>query len=199
MNKYKTVVLLLLFLSSLLLPTACSSWDKNTKGPTATVIDDETGRPIEGAVAIAIWRDYKGVSVVNALHGGGVKFKKAEEVVSDKDGNIFIPDFWKTTKGKGGTGSVYDPRLTIYKFGYVCWDQQEIFHPRSRWEDRKDFNRNNRIVRLKKWPEDMLFGEHSSFISNVTNGDYRYTKDRLFNKCFDLERDYRIKEKGNDQ
>ncbi len=172
-----------MFLSSLLLPTACSSWDKTTKGPTATVIDDETGKPIEGAIAIAIWRDYKGVSVVNALHGGGVRFKKAEEVVSDKDGNIFIPDFWKTTKGKGGTGSVYDPRLTIYKFGYVCWDQQEIFHPTNRWEDRKDFNRDNRIVRLKKWPEGFTCNEHADFMSSVTSGNIGDASKQLFNKA----------------
>jgi hypothetical protein len=194
MIKYKTVVLALLLLSSLLLPTACSSRDKTPEGPTATVIDDETGKPIEGAVAIAIWRDYKGVSVVNALHGGGPKFKKAEEVVSDKEGNIFIPDFWKTTKGKGGTGSVYDPRLTIYKFGYVCWDQQEIFHPNNRWGERKDFNRDNRIVRLKKWPEDMSFDKHSGFINNVTSGNISDAPNQLFNKATDAEDPWIIKE-----
>jgi hypothetical protein len=195
-NKIKIIIV---FLVAINLSTIGKAMDRSPKdeGPTAIVIDDETGKPIEGAVAIAIWRDDKDVSLINALHGGGAKFKKAEEVVSDKDGKISIPDFWKTTKGKGGTGSIYDPRLTIYKFGYVCWDQQEIFAPDYKWTKRIDFDRDNRIVRLKKWPEGFSFKEHSSFMNNVTNGDYRYSKDQLFNKCFDLERDYRIKEMSN--
>jgi hypothetical protein len=181
MNKYKTVFLALLLLLSILLPAACSSWDKNTKGPTAIVIDDETGRPIEGAVAIAIWRGKKkDCTIVESLESACWGFRRAEETVSDKDGRIAIPDFWKTTKGKGGTGSIYDPRLTVYKFGYVCWDQQRIFHPKSSWEDRKDFNRDNRIVRLKKWQIGLSLEEHSMFIRSVTRGDEYKTKDKLF-------------------
>jgi hypothetical protein len=122
---------------------------------------------------------------------------RAEERVSDRDGKINIPDFWKTTIDTGKRGSAKSPRLTVYKFGYVCWDQKMIFHPRSSWEDRKDFNKDNRIVRLKKWPEDMSFDNHISFMNDVTNGDYDKTEKQLFNKCFDLERDYRIREYGN--
>ncbi len=186
MKKYKTVVLALLLLSSLLLPAVCSSMDKAPEGPTAIVIDDETGKPVEGAVAIAIWRDdKKDCNFIQGLHGGCFGFKKAEEVVSDKDGNIYIPDFWKTTKGKGGTGSIYDPRLTVYKFGYVCWDQQRIFHPKSSWEDRKDFNRDNRVVRLKKWSEGMSKEKHMYFVLDVTNGDYSKTEKHLFLNTFE--------------
>lgn len=192
----KNRIINILFFTMIFFPVICNAMDRPPKdnGPTAIVVDDETGKPIEGAVAIAIWRDYKNVSLINALHGGGAKFKKAEEVVSDSEGRIYIPDFWKTTKNKGGD---LNPRLTIYKFGYVCWDQKEIFAPDYKWTKRTDFNRDNRIVKMKKWPEVFSFKEHSSFMSNVTSGDYYYSKNKLFDKCFDLERDYRIKEMSN--
>ncbi len=188
----------MLFLAAMLIPTAGYCMDKAPEGPTAIVIDDETGKPIEGAVAIAIWRDdKKDCNFIQGLHGGCFGFKKAEEVVSDKEGKIYIPDFWKTTHKKGGTGNIYDPRLTIYKFGYVCWDQQRIFHPKSSWEDRKDFNRDSRIVRLKKWPEDMSFHKHLSFIGDCLGGNYSGSITPLFMKAFRAEDPYYSKEIGN--
>jgi hypothetical protein len=184
-GRINTLLICILFLAAVIIPTACSSRNKNTDppGPTATVIDDETGNPIEGAVAIAIWSDdKKDCKLPEALEGGCFEFRNAVEAVSGKDGGIYILGFWKTTDGQGGSGNRYDPRLTVYKFGYVCWDQQRIFHPTSSWEDRKDFNRDNRIVRLKKWPEDMNFRSHSSFMSNVTSGNIGDALQQLFNK-----------------
>jgi hypothetical protein len=189
-------ITIIIFLAIACIPAFTKAMDRPPKdeGPTAIIVDDETGKPIEWAVAIAIWRDFKKVSLINALHGGGAKFKKAEEVVSDKDGKISIPDFWKTTKGKGGTGSVYDPRLTVYKFGYVCWDQQEIFAPNYKWEKRFDFNRDNRIVRLKKWPVGFSFREHASFEGTVTSGDSTLSTTPLFYKALRSEGPYISKE-----
>jgi hypothetical protein len=162
-----------------------------TVKPTATVVNDETGMPIEGAVAIAIWRgDTEDCTLVQGLEGGCWGFKKAEEVVSDKEGNINIETFWDYHF----SSSDYEPRLTVYKFGYVCWDQQKIFAPDWKWTARKDFNKKHRIVRMKKWPLGMSFHEHSSFMSNVTNGDYSKTEKQLFDKCFDMESEYRIQE-----
>jgi hypothetical protein len=181
---YSLTMLVLILISTIYIGCA-------TVKPTATVIDDETGKPIEGAVAIAIWRgDKEECTFVQGLEGGCWGFKKAEEEFSDKDGNINIEDFW----GWHFSGSAYDPRLTVYKFGYVCWDQQDIFIPKYKWTKRSDFNKKHRIVRLVKWPEGFSFHEHSSFMSSVTNGDYSKSVHQLFNKCFDLEREYRIQE-----
>lgn len=169
--------------------------DKAPEGPAAIVIDDGTGKPIEGAVAIAIWRGKKkNCTIVGSLEGACWGFLRAEETISDKEGKINIPDFWKTTIDPGKRGSATSPRLTVYKFGYVCWDQKMIFHPSSSWEDRKDFNRDNRIVRLKKWPEDMKFRSHSSFIGNCTSGNETKSKEQLFNKATDAEGTYISKE-----
>jgi hypothetical protein len=158
-----------------------------TVKPTATVVDDETGMPIEGAVAIAIWRsDTEDCTLVQGLEGGCWGFKKAEEAVSDKNGNINIETFWDYHF----SSSDYDPRLTVYKFGYVCWDQQKIFAPDWKWTARKDFNKKHRIVRMKKWPLGMSFHEHLSFIGNCLGNDYSGSITPLFMKEFESEGPY---------
>jgi hypothetical protein len=167
----------------LLIPASIFAMDRPPEGPTAIVVDDETGKPIEGAVALAIWRGYKDdCTFVQGIEGGCWGFKKAEEVLSDKEGNINIKDFWKTTKGPGKWGSAYDPRLTVYKFGYVCWDQKEIFEAEWKWGIRTDFDKQHRIVRLKKWPVEFSTEEHSSFIRGITLGDYSRERTPLFTK-----------------
>jgi len=187
-----TVLLIVLFLAA---PVMSFAMDRPPEGPTAIVVDDETGKPIEGAVALAIWRGYKDdCTFVQGIEGGCWGFKKAEEALSDKEGNVSIKDFWKTTKGPGKWGSASDPRLTVYKFGYVCWDQKEIFVPKWKWGNRNDFDKQHRIVRLKKWPERMSFREHSTFMSGVTNGDYSKPTQQLFNKATNAEGPFISKE-----
>jgi len=197
--KNKMAVVFVFITIVILLSNLCLAMDRPPKDlPTATVIDDETGKPIEGAVAIAIWRGRTGdCALMEGLLVGCWGVKRIEEVVSDKDGVLNISDFWKTTKDPGSFGTAYNPRLTVYKFGYVCWDHQRIFQPNYKWGNRTDFDKNNRIVRLKKWPEGFPYKEHLSFMSGVTNGDASNSQYKLFNKCFDLERDYRSKEINN--
>ena len=150
----RTKVLFMVLLT-IAVSAMCMAMDRPPKDfPTAIVVDDETGKPIEGAVAIAIWRgDKEDCTLVQGLEGGCWGFKKAEEAFSDKEGIINIQNFWKTTKGPGKWGSAYDPRLTVYKYGYVCWDQKDIFAPNYQWPDRKDFDKNHRIIRMKKWQD----------------------------------------------
>ncbi|HEY9060908.1 MAG TPA: hypothetical protein VIO64_10475 [Pseudobacteroides sp.] len=190
MLKHKQIVSIniLSIIIILLIPASIFAMDRPPEGPTAIVVDDETGKPIEGAVALAIWRGYKDdCTFVQGIEGGCWGFKKAEEALSDKEGRVEIKDFWRTTKGPGKWGSAYDPRLTVYKFGYVCWDQKEIFEPNYKWTKRTDFDKTHRIVRLKKWSEGFSFREHASFEDGVTNGDATLSTAPLFTKAFRTE------------
>ncbi len=56
-NIERLLVLVLFFMCLLVAihPGDCHAMGTNPM-PTVTVIDEETGKPIEGAVAIAIWR-----------------------------------------------------------------------------------------------------------------------------------------------
>jgi hypothetical protein len=188
MNKYKTVVLLLLFLSSLLLPAACSSGGKNTKGPTATVIDDETGNPIEGAVAIAIWRGSG--SGYAWFEGGMEKPIRIEERLTDKDGKFYVSGYWNWHIFE----SKY-PRLDVYKFGYVCWDQTIIYSNDGFHKKRTDFNKQTRIIRMRRWPQGLSFEMHSRFINSCTRGDHNKAKEKQFSTAFEKELPYELNEK----
>ncbi len=149
--------------------------------PAATVIDDETGRPIEGAVALAVWRKHS--STARAWWEGGTDVVvRIEEAVSDKDGNIFIEDFWNRHLFESGY-----PHLTVYKFGYVCWDQGQIYLDALHTLKRTDFNKDNRIARMKKWPEGFSFNSHESFVYGVTQGAYNESSKHLFRDAFHHE------------
>lgn len=158
------------------------------KKPTAIVIDAETGQPIEGAVVIAIWRKH---SFKDAwFEGGTMIVARVEEAVSDMEGNIYIDDFWDWHLFEDRS-----PHLTIYKTGYVCWDQANIYINEYNAPERKDFNKDNRIARLKKWPEGFSFVGHGSFVNSVTQGDMHEAPKKLFRKAFDYERNYRVMER----
>lgn len=155
--------------------------------PTVTVIDDETGNPIEGAVAIAIWRK---TSLTEGAWFEGGKFvvTRLEEGTSDSNGNIFINGFWNWHLFSLG------PHLTIYKPGYVCWDQESIYIAEFHREARSDFDSGHRIARLKKWPEVFSFVGHDTFVGDVTHNDYTEAPKQLFNKSFRFETPFFVKE-----
>jgi hypothetical protein len=114
--------------------------DRLDTQPTVTVIDNATGQPIEGALALAQWFSAGG----GGLFEGGVdNLDKAVEAYSDKNGNIFIKGYWKSH----GRGS----RLTVYKPGYVLWDSRRICPTLL---PRPDFDENRRTVKLLKFDKE---------------------------------------------
>ena len=82
---------------------------------TITVLDYETKKPIEGAVAIAFWNQTKGVPGMTRT-----ETVKIVEAVSDKEGKFAIPAV---------SVSIFadKPHLKVYKSGYVGWNNKEIY------------------------------------------------------------------------
>lgn len=156
--------------------------------PAAIVVDANTGEPIEGAVAIAIWRKHS-ITKRAWWEGGTMIVVRVEEAVSNKEGKLYIDDFWDWHLFE----SRY-PHLTIYKPGNICWDQEFIYIEEYKWERRHDFSKDARIVRMKAWPEKFSFNGHSSFVSSVTSGDAHEALQQKFVNAFDYERKFRIDE-----
>jgi hypothetical protein len=157
--------------------------------PTAIVIDADTGQPIEGAVAIAIWRKHSATERA-WWEGGTMVVVRVEEAESDAQGRIYIDGFW-------GSWYLFEnryPRLTIYRPGYICWDQENTFIRGQSGYLRTDFNSKHRIAKLKKWPEKFSFVRHSRFVNNVTMGDAHDAPQKKFVNAFDYERKFRIDE-----
>jgi hypothetical protein len=156
--------------------------------PTVTVIDEETGKPIEGAVAIAIWRK-RSLLEGSLIEGGLDVVTKIDEAISDSEGNIYISGFWNWHLFG------YDPHLNIYKPGYVCWDQNVVYIDELHSSKQTDFDNGHRIAHMKKWPEGFSFVGHDTFMSAVTRNDYTDAPKQLFNKAFQYEIPYRVKER----
>ena len=120
-------------LAALVLLLLCLPFAAYAAEPTAIVIDAETGKPVEGAVALAQW--HKPVALGLGL-GATQALEKAAEAFSDKDGKVYIDSFW---------GIFSDARLTVYKPGYVIWDSKEIC---PLYEKRTNFDSKHRTVKL---------------------------------------------------
>ena len=185
----KTLLLIILILISLFIIQLMGTFAMGSNPvPTVTVIDEETGEPVEGAVAIAIWRKHSFKSAW--FEGGTMVVVKIEEALSDTNGNIYIDDFWDWHLIEDRY-----PRLTIYKQGYVCWDQRNIYIDERHGPRRTDFNEQNRIAKMRKWPEGFSFVGHYSFVGAVTQDDYTEASIQLFNNAFNYETPFRVKER----
>jgi len=151
----------LLMVMCLAASSSCERTGYPVKSSTAVVIDSWSGDPIEGAVAIAIWRKWKEKKAF--WEDASMEACRIEEAVSDKEGKITIDSFWDWKMFKANR-----PHLTVYKPGYVCWDQDLIFPSR---EERTDFSKKSRIVRLEKWKEGYSYDDHSAFMQRCTKGE----------------------------
>lgn len=112
-------------------------------GPwTAQVVDAETGKPLEGVVALAYWIKYTGM-----WHAGGdPKFYDAEEVVTGPDGRFIIQArstwtllWWREIRGY----------FVIFKPGYGQWRYRGY----EEWQKLRIWERQAQEEEARKWEE----------------------------------------------
>jgi len=116
-----------------------------------TVIDAETGKPIEGAVVLAEWTITKGIGLT------ATEPYMIIETFTDKNGKFKINAYVLNP-------FVNEPDLIIYKAGFVCWSNNFIFpnfHERknSTWETNKKYA-------LEKFKREYSHAEHISFMNH---------------------------------
>ena len=80
---------------------------------TGIVVDGETGKPIEGAVVLVEWTKTSGIGLRSTSS------YKVVETLTDKDGRFSVSSVLNPF--------VDEPDLTIYKKGYVAWNNRIIF------------------------------------------------------------------------
>jgi len=107
---------------------------------------------------------------------------KAQEAFSDKDGKVLIKGYW------GVNIFLKSPRLTIYKPGYVIWDSKEICPV---YEKRKDFDSNNRTVKLLKFETEAARWLKAGY--DVGRGGPHVMQDLFFSHCYSSEVPNQIK------
>jgi len=144
------IVLIFCFLSFIISGCAAS---------TFRVLDAETKKPIEGAVALAMWTKSRGLPGLSYRYTS-----KAVEAVSDAQGLLTFK--W----------SQYTPHIKIYKPGYVGWDSTLIYlgpHKKNKtlpiYKSREGFTMRDQDIYLEAWKDEYTFISHYFHI--VTHPD----------------------------
>lgn len=132
---------------------------------TGIVVDAETGQPIEGAVVLVNW---------SKTYGLGLTYSKTHEVfeaLTDKDGKVTISGVYDPL--------VNPPSLTVYKKGYVAWNNEFIF---PEWKRRTDFKWvNNYVFKLEKFKTEYSYDKHTDFIASSIRVGASEKKQKMFN------------------
>jgi len=121
---------------------------------TGTVVDAETGQPIGGAVVLVEWTMTKGVPGMSHT-----KPYEIQEVMSKRDGTF-------TTK-RLLNPLLNLPRITIYKRGYVAWNNEYIF---PNWSKRKSYElKDGMLIRLEGFKNEYSRADHVNFLNDMTH------------------------------
>ena len=137
---------------------------------TGTVVDAESGAPIEGAVLLVEW--------TKTNVGGGADpytiSHKVAEAVSDRDGKVKMPGCFCPLAN--------EPDVTVYKKGYVAWNNKFIFPD---YKKRKDFRWGGDAFRMERFKDTYSYSDHESFVSRAINDTIGWENKRLFIKIYE--------------
>lgn len=132
---------------------------------TGTVIDAETGQPIEGAVVLVEWSVEKGIPGMMITER-----IKVTESITDKDGKVQLAGHLNP--------SVNPPLVVIYKAGYVAWRSDFIFPD---YIKRTDFDwQNHYVFKMEKFKKGYLHSKHISFLRMGLRLDASSKLDRAY-------------------
>jgi hypothetical protein len=166
-KKYMLLIATLAVLAVLGLTTSFS------KLISGTVVDAETGKPVEGAVVLAEWTRRQGIGDYHTVS------VRAAYAITDTEGkfNIFGPLH----------PFVEAPDVTVYKKGYVAWNNKFIFPDYAHRKQSEDMYKQIRIERFKKF---FSHKSHVRFIRNSINNEIAYSKKAKFRNAFTWEVDF---------
>jgi hypothetical protein len=135
------------------------------------VVDSITGDPIEGAVVLVEW---------TRTYGLGLTYTKSYEVfeeLTNNDGIINIPTVFNPL--------VNPPDVTIYRKGYVAWNNKYIF-PDSK--KRTDFRWSDGYVfKLDRFKSEYSYDAHTTFISSAIHSWAASEHKELFKNAYRWE------------
>lgn len=117
-----------------------------------TVLDAETGKPVEGAVAGAEWHLAKGLPGLTYTD-----LYKSAETVTDENGKFSLP---------GVANPFVKLRFVIYKKGYVAWREFGTF-PDYTEREKLNWKRHN-VFRLERFVRGAY--SHSDHIMYIERG-----------------------------
>jgi len=149
-------------------------WHRTYPSMTGTVIDADTGKPIEGAVVLAEWTRTRGIGLTST------EVEKVVTATTDKNGRFTVSGMCNPCADA--------PDLTIYKKGYVGWNNRYIF---PGFKKRTDFRwRKDIIVKIENFQPTYSHSDHSSFLDSCVRSWMKSERKQPFLKAFRWESGY---------
>jgi len=140
------------------------------KSISGAVVDAETGTPIEGAVVLVEWTRRMGIGDYHTVS------VRAGETITDKEGKFYV---------LGPLHPFVDPQdVTVYKKGYVAWNNKFIFPD---YAHRKQSVDMYQAVKLDHYKDAYSYDQHVSFILTCINSTIASHKKGKFKAAFDWE------------
>lgn len=153
----------------LLLSTGCAG----IGNIRSQVLDAQTKQPIAGAVVLGVWTRVAGVPGLTHTELVGVK-----EVETDARGQFEMDR---------PVGLGVEESVTVYRFGFVAWNNQEVF---PTFKSRKSTGIPNQIL-LEVFPPGESHQKHLMFIRDAMSSSMHGIERRPeFEKAID--REYRM-------
>ena len=147
---------------------------------TGTVVDAETGKPIDGAVVLIEWTMTKGFGLTYTIS------YKVKEKVTDKNGQFTVYGVLNPFAN--------EPDLTIYKKRYVAWSSRWIFPD---WRNRSNFKWGDQVFELKQFKDTYSYVDHDGFIGRSINDTIGWKDKKVFMKTYcDAEESLIIRERS---
>lgn len=149
-----------------------------------TVVDAETGAPIESAVVLVEWTKTSG----KWIGMRATKSYKVFEVLTHRNGKFEVSGFVSTFANP--------PRITIYKKGYVAWNSELVF-PGSKKRKKQDWPAQNSIgIKLKHFDESKnTYTDHVLFIHGCINYGLQGSKKPKIERAIRWEQLKAVKER----
>jgi hypothetical protein len=118
---------------------------------TWIVVDAETGEPIEEAIVLVEWTKTKGLP--------GLTYTESYEVieaVTDSEGKVKVSRVYNPF--------IKRPHVTVYKKGYVAWNNRIIF---PGFKKRSDFSwKDGYVFKLERFKNEYSYIKHIKFLRN---------------------------------
>ncbi|MHB8881864.1 MAG: carboxypeptidase-like regulatory domain-containing protein [Thermodesulfovibrionales bacterium] len=128
---------------------------------TGTVIDAETGHPVEGAVVLLEWTRSEGLP--------GLAARRSEKVMvatTGRNGRFTAEDVMKVRAAA--------PDVTVYKKGYVTWNSRVIFPDQRK---RADFKWGSTdTFKMEHFRPEYSHDQHISFINGAIHSSLESDK-----------------------
>jgi hypothetical protein len=183
--KHTIRVLIILVLVDGLYGCVAPLKEYSAKSIEAWVVDEETGKPLEGVVALAVWEitgSGRGPSFSPGNSGAPLQVL---ETVTDKNGRFYFPA-WGPRSTRGSLGGGDDPRIYLLKEWYVFKTISNSFDMSREklHEPVRGFVYNGKTVPLPKAPEDIeKYADSIRFLSDQL-WHLRYWKDKCPQEIF---------------